>query len=87
MSTISEDDSGELAAIEAPIRHQDVPAEGGRDLLERRLPWLDDLAGQLIGIDDVSPQLGEHRCHHRLAGTDPPGKAQDLHFRPYDYRR
>ncbi len=72
---VGEDDAGELGAIETPIGEEHVRSERRRDLLQGGLAGLDHLARQLIGVDHLRPEPGKHLRHHRLAGSDPAGKA------------
>ena len=57
---VREDGGGKLATVEPAIRQQDARTEGLDDLVERGLPGFDDVAGELISIDYLGPEVAEH---------------------------
>src|SRR5262249_14212587 len=67
----------QLLAIERAISFEDVGAEGRDDLLERRTARFDDLARELVGIDDRKTSRLPVRSHRALAGSEPPRQPEE----------
>ncbi len=52
---IGKDTAGHFVAAQPAIRPGNLRAEGGQDLRQGRLPKLNDLARQVVGIHDRNP--------------------------------
>src|SRR5690606_5941980 len=72
---VPENHIAQLAAVEAPVRADDAGAELARDLLEGRLPGLDELPCDHVGIDHRHASLGEALGDHGFAARDAAGEA------------
>ncbi len=63
--------------IQGAIVGEDVSSEGVYNFIEGRLSGLDDLSGELIGVENDDAQLGEHVGHRRFSGGDAPGETDN----------
>src|SRR5262245_55686046 len=61
--------------VDGPIRGQNVPSEGSQDLLVGRLARPDHVPSDLVGVDQLSPELAEHGGNRRLSAADAAGQA------------
>jgi hypothetical protein len=71
---VGEDDLAQAAAVEAAVGAEHARAEGGHDLGERRLPGLDDLPGDEVGVDDGDAERGKELRDRGLATRDASGE-------------
>ena len=76
---VAEDDPAQGGAVQGPVGPEDPLPEALPDLLECRLPRLDDLTGDLVGVDDDRPELGEPGRHRRLPRPDPACQSDAQH--------
>ena len=74
-----EDECAEGCPIEAPVGGDDLAAELLRDPGQGGRAGFHDLAGDPIGVDHHRSMFGQAGRHHRLAGRDPAGEADQLH--------
>ena len=63
-------------AVEPPVGGDDL-RPGGANLGQRRLPGLDRLARQLVGVDDRDAARGDQARHRRLSGADAAGQPDE----------
>ena len=81
---IAKDDSTQLGPIYRATRSQDLWTKGFDYRAIRRSVGLHHLVGNLIGINDASPQLGQHPSHFALARGDVAGQTDQerMAFQP-----
>ena len=70
---IIEDDRAEFLPVEGLIRLQNLPTEGGNDVMPGRLAGLDDFSCKNVGIDDRRAKSLENVCDGSLARGDAAG--------------
>src|SRR5699024_302421 len=70
--------SGELGAVEGAVRVEH-PAEGLSEFCERWFAGLDNLAGDLIGVDDPGAQGLQSGGDGRFPGSDAAGESDEKH--------
>ena len=76
---IGEHEGAKRRTVEVTVRGQDRTPETLDQSLKRRLPRLDYIARELIGIDDRHAQAPEDLGHRRLAAGDATGEADPVH--------
>lgn len=67
---VAEDDAGKRVAVQGLIRIEHFPSVFPYDVAPGRLPGLNDLPSQDIGIDDDGSAFLEQPCHCALAGCE-----------------
>lgn len=70
----------ERGAVQAAAFVEDLGAKGLDDFVERGLAGFDDLARDLVGVDDVDAEFAEHGCDGGFAAGDSAGKSHDDHW-------
>jgi len=78
---VSEDDGAQALSVEPPVAGKQCLWPQPRDLGQRRLPGLDRLARQLIGVDDWNSPFGDEARHRRLSRGDAAGQPDELQNR------
>src|SRR5207248_7167476 len=76
---VAEDDPAQSLAVERAVRAYDVRPELGNDRVEARRTGFDDVAGDPVGVDDDSAEVGEAARDLALARADPPGQPDGQH--------
>ena len=76
---VGEHDPAQRGPVQSALVVEDVLPEGGHDLRQAVRPRLDDLAGDLVGVDDDRAELRELRRDGRLARPDPAGQSHAQH--------
>jgi len=76
---LGKDAAGQFAAEQVAVRGNDSGSEGLADLGEGRLAGLDDLAGELVGVNDWDVPFAEEASTGGLAHADATGESQDFH--------
>src|SRR6185295_6980719 len=74
---VGEDDRAEPLAVDRAVGREHVAPEGLDDALPALAPGRVDAVADLVGIDHVRAELGEHRADHALSGADAAGQADD----------
>jgi hypothetical protein len=74
---VGEDDVGELLAIDARAFRQHIAAEVLDDARPGAASGLDDVAGDLIGVDEHRAALFEEPGDDAFASTDPAGQTDE----------
>ncbi len=77
---VVEDDAGESGTVEGTVLVEDVGAEPGDDGGEAVGVRGDDVSGERVRVDDISPQPGELRCDRAFTGSDTTGQCDFEHM-------
>ena len=75
---VGEDQGPHPWPVEVALGRQHLRPEGLHDGRQAGRAPRDDLAGELVGVDDDRPELTQDRGHGALAGGDAPGQS-DAH--------
>lgn len=79
LPAVAEDNRSEGLTVDRAVRIQDTFAEHAYDVAPGRFPGPDDVAGELIGIDDDGTATLEHLGDGAFPGGDAPGQAHKDH--------
>ena len=77
--TVVEDDGSKFLPIECLVWLQDACAERVDDFLPGIFAWFDNLAGQLVGIDNRCSESRENFCDGAFSGSDSPCQTDQFH--------
>jgi hypothetical protein len=78
-AAVREDDSSELAAVDALVGGEDIGAEFLDDFAVSALAGFGELVGETVGVEYVKLQLTEHGSDHAFAASDAAGDAETKH--------
>lgn len=77
---IGKDGFGDFDSAQLACLVDNFGAEGGDNLLESRLAGFDELAGQVIGIDNREAMASEDGCGGGFAHAHATGEAENCHW-------
>jgi hypothetical protein len=76
---VRENDRSERCPVEVPVRGEDLRSERVDDGGEALGPSFDDIASELVGVDDRNAAFREATANGAFSRSDSAGESKDMH--------